>query len=331
MKRLHCILFIFFILLPSLCSGKTVVGFLIPESGLGDQSFNDMTYAGLLQSKKQHDFILVRELCGDKGSESQREAMERLINRNAEIIVVNGWEFQAVVKEYAEQFANRVFVIHDVSIPGFDNVISTVFAQHEGSFLAGVLAATMSKTGQVGFIGGMEIPVIQSFYQGFKEGVGFVGRNTGITAVYLDNIDNSSSGFNNPILGFKQANSFYNSGVDIIYSVAGLSGNGIIRSARENNRFVIGVDADQDHMAKGLVLTSVMKRLDIATSSVLEAVLSGNFKAGTEYLDLANGGVTLSPMLYTREVVPPELLELLEKIKANIISGEITVTDILQK
>jgi basic membrane protein A len=211
------------------------------------------------------------------------------------------------------------------------NVISTVFGQHEGSFLAGALAAWTTKSGRIGFIGGKDMPVIRAFLIGFREGATYARDDIRIDEVFLSAKDEESSGFDNPALAYTEADSLYDRDVDIIFSVAGLSGNGIIRAAVQNEKFVIGVDADQDHMAKGRILTSVMKRLDRATVEALRRIIEGDFSPGILYFGLREDGVALSPMTYTHDMFPPEILEKINSLRTRIITGEIVVTNYLEK
>jgi basic membrane protein A len=314
----------------STCSAKSIVGFLIPSSGLGDQSFNDMTYAGLVQARTQHGFTLIREQCSDFTEKSRLQSMQRLLSRGANIIVVNGWEYRHLVEKYAIENPERIFLINDFPMDGFDNVVSTVFAQHEGSFLAGALAGWMTKSGKIGFIGGMDMPVIRSFQSGFNEGAKFANPKIEILESFLSTPDEPLSGFNNPALGFSTASRMYQNGVDIIFGPAGLSGNGIIQAARRHQKYVIGVDADQDYMAQGYVLTSVMKRLDRAIVTVLDRIYSKEKITGTYSFGLKEGGVSLTPMAYTKKQIPLEIQEKVAQLRQDIIDGKIHVTNTLQ-
>lgn len=306
---------------------KDIVGFLIPSSGLGDQSFNDMTYAGLIQARNRHNFTLIREQCSDFTEESRQKSMDLLIARGARIIVVNGWEYRNLIETYAGRYPQRLFLINDFPMPGIANVVSTVFAQHEGSYLAGALAGWMSKSGKIGFIGGMDMPVIRSFQIGFREGALHANPAIRISEVFLSTPQDAQSGFNNPGLGFATAGRMYDSGVDIIFGAAGLTGNGIIQAARKQQKYVIGVDADQDHMAQGYVLTSVMKRLDTATAAILDKIFSGETVHGVHAFGLKEGGVSLSPMTYTRQLIPPKIHADLTQLQQRIIDREIVVPD----
>ena len=139
------------------------------------------------------------------------------------------------------------------------------------------------------------------------------------------------SGFSDPGRGAEMAAGMYASGVDIIFAAAGLTGNGIIRAAKQAGKYVIGVDADQDHMAKGHVLTSMMKRLDRAAFLEVTRIVQGEFRPGITYYSLSNGGVSLSPMKYTHHLIPDAVHEALKATESDIIAGKIKVTDVLEK
>lgn len=305
------------------------VGFLVPVSGLGDQSFNDITYAGLVKARSEFGFTLVIGQC-EAGSLSHKYELERMLDDGVDIIVANSWEFEELIREYAPKNPEKTFILNDVAVSGVANVVSTVFSQHEGAFLAGTLAALVTKTNKIAFVGGMDVPVISSFNRGFVEGVQYINKNIEVTHRYLGGDGETGVGFNNPKLGYRVAHELYDTGVDIIFSVAGLSGNGVIRAAAERKRYVIGVDSDQDHMAKGYVLTSVMKRLDMAVYNVLSKILAGSVVPGIHHFDLENDGVSLTPMLFSRGVVTDEVRYTLQTVKEKIITHKIIVTDTLK-
>jgi len=326
--------FLFFLcLLSTAYSGQAAmtVGFLIPASGLGDESFNDMTYSGLIRARARHNFPLIREQCGGGTEDDRRQALEKLLRRGAQIVVANGWQYRNLIRDYAQRYPRRTFLLNDFPVAGTPNLISTVFAQHEGGFLAGALAGWMTKTGKIGFIGGMEMPVIQAFRFGFREGAYYANPTIRVSELFLAPAQDAYSGFSSPSLGFSMANRMYNQGVDIIFGAAGLSNQGIIQAARRRNHFAIGSDADQDHTAPGYVLTSVMKRVDEATASILDSLFRGEPVQGVQYFGLKEGGISLSPMTYTRNRIPDEILARLELLREHIIAGKIHVTNPLQE
>lgn len=320
---------LFLLLLPGVSMAKVTVGFLVPVSGLGDQSFNDSTYAGLIKARSEFGFTLVIGQCG-AGPLSRKDELTNMLTDGADIIVANGWEFEDLISEYAPKNPEKIFILNDVAVSGFNNVVSSTFSQHEGAFLAGTLAALVTKTNKIAFVGGMDIPVIGSFERGFVEGVKYINKDIEVPHRYLDGDGEIGVGFNNPKLGHRVAHELYDTGVDIIFSVAGLSGNGVIRAAAERKQYVIGVDSDQDHMAKGYVLTSVMKRLDLAVYAMLSELLTGGVVPGIHSFNLENGGVSLTPMLFSREVVTDEVRFGLQTVKEKIIAQKIIVTDTLK-
>lgn len=325
----HICFLLLFLLLPSVSMAQVSVGFLVPVSGLGDQSFNDITYAGLVKARSEFGFTLVIGQC-EAGPLSHKYELENMLDDGVDIIVANGWEFKELIREYAPMNPEKTFILNDVAVSGFANVVSTIFSQHEGAFLAGTLAALVTKSDKLGFIGGMDIPVIRSFERGFVEGAQYINKGMEITHRYLDGDGKIGVGFNNPKLGHRVAHELYDTGVDIIFSVAGLSGNGVIRAAAERKLYVIGVDSNQDNMAKGYVLTSVMKRLDIAVYTVLSELLTGSVIPGVHSFNLKNYGVSLTPMLFSREVVTDEIRYGLQTVKEKIIAQKIKVTDTLK-
>ncbi len=185
-----------------------------------------------------------------------------------------------------------------------------------------------TRTGHIGFIGAIDIPVVRAFEVGFREGIEHVSPETPVTTNYISSLPDYS-GFNDPQNAFALAKKQYNDGVDVIFAVAGMSGNGVIRAANVSGKFVIGVDSDQDHMAKGSILTSVMKRLDIAVFLEVTNILTHNFTPGTTWYGLQNNGVSLTTMKYTRDIIPIKTRNTLKSIEKLIISGTINVSNIL--
>ena len=325
-KLIFLFLLALLLFLPNTVLAQLTVGFLVPVSGLGDQSFNDITYGGIIKARNDFGFTLLVGQC-QAGPLSHQVEMEKLLGDGADVVIANGWEFTKIVKASAKKFPEKIFILNDQAVTGFDNVVSTVFSQHEGAFLAGALATMVSKNKHVGFIGGMDIPVIRSFFVGFKEGVNFIDSDTKIAVHYLAGEKDVGTGFDNPRLGYKIAQEFYDNDVEVIFSVAGLSGNGVIRAAAERKRYVIGVDADQDHMAKGYVLTSVMKRLDRAVYTVLSEIVGGKMVPGVHSFDLENEGVSLTKMQFSRDIVTDLIQKQLAEVRDKIVRKEIVVTN----
>lgn len=303
------------------------VGALLGAGGLGDQSFNDMTYAGLMRARK--DFgIEARVESPEETEAARRAALDRLIASGCRLIVVSGWEFEPLVRASAGR-PNLQFLVHDLALPDLPGVVSTQFAQDEGSFLAGALAGWQTRSGVVGFIGGMEHETIRQFETGYRAGLKYANPQARLlTDMAAGRGD--FSGFENPDLGAKLARSQYARGADIIFAVAGLTGEGVIREAREERKFVIGVDADQDHLARGFVLTSMMKRLDVATYEEIKKLATGPLAPGVQRYGLREGGVSLTEMKYTRDQIGPEILARLETLRKDLIAGRVSLGDAAQ-
>lgn len=302
------------------------------QDGLGDRSFADMTYIGLAKVKERLGIKLIFDVGHQTAiKEAEREAsIQRLIDRKVDLIVASGWQFLNSFKKMAKQYPNQKFFLNEVPVSGFKNIASTVFAQHEGSFLAGCLAGWMSKTNKIGFIGAMDLPVIHAFRVGFIEGAKYANSKISVQYDFVTTGDDFS-GFEKPEEGLRIAETQYNNGVDIIFQVAGgQTGRGVIEAARKNQKFVIGVDTNEDHIAKGYVLTSMIKRIDVSTNKEVEKISKGTFNAGITKYGLADEGVSLSPMEFTKHLIPKTIIEKLKTTKEKIISGEIQVSDYLK-
>ncbi len=254
--------------------------------------------------------------------------MKRLIEQTPDIIIISAWERIEVVRNYAILYPEIYFILNDKPLTGLPNVISTVYGQHEGSFLVGALAGWMTKTKKVAFIGGVDTKVIHAFRIGFREGVHYADPKVEVAEAYVSR-GRDFSGFQNPAEGHRLALEQYKNGVDIIYAAAGLSGNGVILAAQQEKKFVIGVDTNQDHLAKGFVLTSMVKRLDHAIFQEISNIIKGSVKAGVHFYGLKQGGISLTPMKHTKHLVPGQILQSIKETEAKIITGEIKVTNFL--
>lgn len=312
-----------FLALPVSSKDIETVGLLAGVGGLGDQSYNDTTFAGLAQAQKKYSFTLIFEET-TSSEKSQIEGLEKLLSRGADIIVVNGSGLEKLIEEYAPRLPEKYFVVNDNAIHDQKNVVSILFQNQEGAYLVGVLAALMSEAGSIGFIGGVDLPAIRSFESGFIKGAAKVSSKVQVTSVFVSK-NGDLSGFNSPDLGYQLAGEMYGKGVDIIFAAAGLTGNGVIEAARRHRQLVIGVDSNQDHMAKGTVLTSMMKRLDRVTYKEIASILEGSFEPGIRYYGLKDGEISLTPMHYTKHLVPEETLKLLQQVQKDIINGKITI------
>ncbi|WP_085102338.1 BMP family lipoprotein [Desulfovibrio gilichinskyi] len=316
------------LLLPTTSFAKVpVVGFVTGVFGMGDLSFNDMTYGGIRKAQQEFGFKLII-VNPSKTGKSTLEDLTALADQS-DIIIFLGAQHKQLTRQVAKIYPNKKFISIDVPIDGVPNISSAIFKQYEGSFLAGALAGYMTKTHTVGFIGGANIPTVQQFEQGFADGAKYAEPNTEVLVEYASPAEDFS-GFSAPQKGYNLAVKQYNNNADIIFTAAGLTGNGVIEAARHTGNYAIGVDSDQDSFAKGTVLTSMIKRLDTAAYKELEAVMNNHFSPGITYYGLNNGGVSLSKMKYTRAKISDEILKKIDIIKDKIIKDEIPIVTKMQ-
>lgn len=311
------------------------IGLALGVGGLGDQSFNDMQYNGLIELSKKYNIELVYKVPSSESNEDMFNTLEELCkNEKCDFVIAGGGYLMIEPLDKISNFYKNIkFVLIDDYAILKENVSSVIFAQHEGSFVVGALAAKISKTKKVGFIGGVDMLVVKSFYKGFEEGIKYADKNVNLFVEYISlEKDNDYSGFFNPDKAYSIAQNMYKKGVDVIYSVAGASGNGIIQCAFDNKKYVIGVDSNQDYMAKGYVLTSMMKRLDNAVFDIGEKFITGKFEGNKIYTyDYKNKGISLTDMEYTKDIIGEEIIKYIKSIEEKIIKKEIIITDLMKQ
>ena len=324
MKKLLFGLILVLLLCGPASAQRLVVGFITGTAGLGDLSFNDMAYGGIRIAQKEYGFHLIVKTLQEGIPAGKAEFLD--VAESSDIVILLGAQHVEMVKANASKFSHKQFILIESPVEGLPNVSSVSFKQNEGSFLAGYLAGRMTRTDKVGFVGGVSIPPVRAFEGGFTEGVRYANPRASVVVEYVSQ-PGDFSGFDNPAKGFELAQAQYRSGADIIFAVAGLTGNGVIEAARRAGKFAIGVDSDQDSLAKGRVLTSMIKRLDVAAYKELVKALTGQFKGGDTQYGLADGGVGLTEMRYTRELIPPQVLSDLDRVTEDVSSGRIVVPD----
>jgi basic membrane protein A len=234
-----------------------------------------------------------------------------------------GFAWETALKKVAPEFPKTKFGIID-DVVDLPNVQSIVFKEHEGSFLVGVIAAKTSKTGKVGFVGGMDIPLISKFGCGYAQGVKYVdGKNE----VFANMTGTDFHAWNDPVKGGELAKSQIDRGADIVYAAAGATGQGVLKAAADAGKLGIGVDSDQDNLFPGKVLTSMLKHVDVATYKSFMDAKNGTWKPGVQVLGLKEGGVDYAVDEWNKSVLTPEAKAAADAAKADIISGKIQVHD----
>src|SRR5882762_10312438 len=323
---------------------KIRVGIVFDIGGKDDRSFNAAAWAGAkcAQTGKWPDGtscgkpalpIVLRDI--EPGNPTSIEpAMRAFAERNYDVIIGIGFAQSPIVQLVATDYPNIRFAIVDGG-SDLPNVASLVFKEHEGSYLVGMLAAKTSKTGTIGFIGGMDIGLILRFKGGYEEGAHAVNPNIRVIPNYGGVTD---AAWNNPGKGKEIALAQISKGADVIFTAAGNSGLGafdaVEQSGKENGRathFVIGVDANQNMVKPGFVLTSMVKRVDNAVYAIVDDVVKGRFQAGFHVYGLDKDGVGYAMDENNKDLVTPEMIQQVEEAKKKIIAGEIKVTDQMAK
>ena len=287
--------------------------------GKNDKSFNEAAFNGAQKWAKETGGTF-KEL--EMQNEAQREqALRQLAEAGANPIVMTGFAFGDVLNTVAPDYPKTKFAIIDMVVDQ-PNVKSVVFTEDQGSYLAGVMAAMASKTGVVGFIGGMDIPLIRRFGCGYAQGVKSVKPDA---TVILNMTGTDGSAWNNPVKGAEIAKSQQAQKADVIYAAAGGTGVGVLQAAADMKILSIGVDSNQNYLHPGQVLTSMVKRVD---NAVYEAFKEGaNLKPGVNVMDLKAGGVDVAMDADNAKLVTPEMAAAVKAAGDKIKSGELKVHD----
>ena len=293
--------------------------------GKFDKSFNEAAYNGAERFKKETG-IAYREF--EVTAEAQREqALRNMARRGSQIVVGVGFSQASGMEKVAKEFPAVKFAIVD-AVVDLPNVQSIVFKEHEGSFLVGMAAAMASKTGKVGFVGGMDIPLIRKFALGYEEGARYVNPKI---EVFQNMTGTTPAAWNDPTRGGELARSQFDRGADVVYAAAGATGLGVLQAAKDKGRLAIGVDSNQNHIQPGSVLTSMVKRVDLAVFEAFKTAKDGTWKSGVRNLGVAESGVGYSLDQYNRGLITPEMERRLGQARADIVAGKIKVTDYMAK
>jgi len=289
--------------------------------GKFDRSFNQSASEGAERFKKATG-IGVREF--EIQNASQREqVMRQFARRGASVIVAVGFSQASAVETVAKEFPDVKFAIID-AVVDLPNVESITFREQESSFLCGMAAAMASKTGKVGFVGGMDIPLIRKFALGYRAGVDYVDPRIEV----IENMTGTTpAAWTNPSVGAELAKSQFGRGADVVFHAAGATGIGVMQAAADAGLLSIGCDSDQDYLHPGSVLTSAVKRVDVAVEAVFTDARNGTWKAGPKVLGLAENGVDYSLDEFNRKLLTPEMEKRLNQAKADIIAGRVRVPE----
>ena len=293
------------------------------DAGKFDQSFNEAAYNGVVRYMEETGET-VREF--EPQSEEQFEqALRRFSRDGASPIALIGFAFESAVETVAAEFPDTQFAIID-SVVDLPNVRSVVFSEHEGSYLVGVLAGMASVSGTVGFVGGMDIPLISKFACGYVQGV----RSVNADAIIIQNMTGTTgAAWTDPVRGGELATGQIADGADVIYHAAGPTGRGVLQAAADAGILGIGVDSNQNWMQPGSVLTSMLKRVDVGVFNAFNDARNDSFTGGTVVMGVAEDGVGYSLDEHNAPLITAEMQTAVDAARAGIISGEITVHDYL--
>ena len=311
---------------------KIHVGIVFDIGGKDDRSFNAAAWEGVKRGAK--DFPIVLRDIEPGNPTSIEPAMRAFAERGYDLIIGVGFAQAPIMEQVAKEYPNMHFAIID-GVSELPNVASLVFKEHEGSYLVGILAAKNTATGTIGFVGGMDIPLIHRFELGYEEGARSVSPRIRVVQNYVGVTD---SAWNNPGKGKELALAQIAKGADVIFTAAGNSGLGVFdaveQQGKKNGRathFVIGVDSNQNMVKPGFVLTSMVKRVDNAVYSIVQDVVNGKFQAGFHVYGLDKNGVAYAMDENNKDLIPQEAIQEAETARQKIINGEIKVTDAMAK
>ncbi len=297
---------------------KLIGGVVLDLGGPDDHSFNASAVKGLSMAQSQLHLPVGATKWVETNSPSDYQTnLAGLAAQGYEVVFAVGYAMYSALKEVAPQFPKIDFAIVDDEAPSFPNCAGIVFKENESSFLAGYLAGEMTKTGKIGFVGGQQIPLIEKFEAGYRAGAETANPKVVVTATYTGD-------WNDETKGRSQAAQQFGAGDDIIFQAAGKAGLGVINEAKARGAgyYAIGVDMDQAYLAPGRVLTSVIKRIDVVIVDTIKDVIAGKFQSGTHIYGLKDNGVGLSPMTYTKQLIPPQVLSNISKLQNMIIDGK---------
>ena len=301
------------------------VGLAYDIGGRGDQSFNDAAAAGLDKAKAELGIEAKEaEASNGEADTAKEERLRVLASAGYNPVIAVGFAYSAAVATVAKELPDTQFAIIDDGGALGDNIANLLFAEEQGSYLVGAAAALKSKTGNIGFVGGVEVPLIAKFQAGYAAGAKAVNPDVKVQVKYLTQPPDFS-GFGDPAKGKTAAAGMYDAGADVVYQAAGGSGGGVFEAAKAAGALAIGVDSDQyntaDPAVKDVILTSMLKKVDVAVFDFVQSVVDDKFTAGPTTYDLEKDGVGYS----TSGGQVDDIVSKLDDYKAKIISGEITV------
>jgi basic membrane protein A len=318
---LFAILFSSAFALPQVLAASIQVVVLTDAAGLGDKGFNDVCWQGIQKAKTdfglETKFLQARE-------QADYVANLTLSAQHADVVVTLGYLFVDAVKKVAPYFPKTYFIHIEGDIAG-DNVASFDFKSEEGGFLAGLVAGLFTKNRKVGVVSGMEIPPVEAYLSGFKAGMKTAER---IRQQPLETIVASAGSFNDPVKGKSLARTLMSQYVDVVFRVAGNTGVGVAEAVKETDGvYLIAEDLDTDAEMPGKVLTSTLKRMDVAVHEALRGIVQGDFKSGHHWLGADDKAIDITDMKYSQQLFTPEDLQHIQKARTLLKEGGLLIPE----
>jgi len=308
--------------LPETGTEKTFrVGLVFDEGGKDDMSFNANAWRGAMRAKDEFN-ISVKDV--EPGDASMIEpAIRTLAEQGFDLIVGVGFATKNDVEKVSQEFPDIHFAIVDAEVDQ-PNVASLLFEEHEGSFLVGMIAGELTETGTIGFVGGMKIPLIVRVYKAYVAGAQYVNPKIKVLENYAGV---TMSAWSDPNKGKELALAQIAQGADIIFQAAGATGLGVFDAVVEKNKKAIGSDANQNHLRPGYILTTMLKRVDVAVHQMIKESFTESFKPGKHLFNLSNEGMGYSLDEYNKDLIPTDVIQRVDNAKKAIIAGTLKVPD----
>lgn len=320
MKKILVLMFI----ITSFSFAQIKVGVVFSIGGLGDMSFNDSTYTGLVKAKNN---LGIKFLYLVPASLSEYEGyLREFADAQYELIIGVGSLMKDAVEKVAKAYPKTKFLLLDET-SGLSNVASITFNEEEMGFLAGTLAGMMTKSNKLAFIGGKGIPLVDNYLKGYLKGAQYTNPESKVLEAYVLSSNPSNDLYNGEINTYDLAKQ----GADVFFSYTGGADFGVIEACREFKTYAIGVENNQDGLSPGTVLSSIIKNMDVAVYDVVKAVIEGKFKGGTKVYGLKENGISFTDFKYTKSIIGLEKLLELETIKKDIIAKKIDLKNLIKK
>ena len=296
------------------------VTMIYPNDCVGSAAYCTSFHIGVRTAVTELGIILT-EVNGMENDPIATDMLMRDAAQNSDLVITAGYQMGDILNGVAPEYPDVKFAIFDVVL-NLPNIAAVNYKSNEGSFLVGAIAALKTETGKIGYIGGVDVPLLQEFEAGYIAGIQTINPEA---EIFVDYISDDVTGFIQPEKAKEIALTQYTNGVDVIYTAAGGSGQGVLEAAQEAQKFIIWVDSNGNHLAPGIVLTSMAKEIPTSVMRIIQETLDNNFMSGVRYFGLEDGGVYYAVDEHNKSLLSDEIISRVESLKAGIISGEIIV------